>query len=380
MPKSADEMASKCGNRIRNRIAEYGSTANLWQRLGWRPNDLAKHLEQFFYNDMSWENFASWQIDHTIPLHIVSGGNELEPYRSEEEIREYQEDISRGQDPPHVRDLILSIIDQYNLVERVWSLDNLRPLFKEDHVMKTELEQYLRNRDAKVDDYAVLCEKLYNYYGKSPVERRRMKKYYYNKWPKKWIRAISEEVELETDGDVRTISDWYSFHSNYSKLFKEPKLCKGFTQIEHQCTYKAMRGDEMCYLHTTREFEESSDEELVLLRNMLIHVPTIPRGFFARVLLNSKSRYPSEDYWKLWINCFPMDHPIYKMYDREHYNLEKTDIATMLIRHCSPGITSINTLLKKNGLDLKKFRTKWQKFWRSHEIVLEEFKNEQTDG
>jgi hypothetical protein len=68
------------------------------------------------------------------------------------------------------------------------------------------------------------------------------------------------------------------------------------------------------------------------------------------------------------------------MYDREHYNLEKTDIATMLIRHCSPGITSINTLLKKNGLDLKKFRTKWQKFWRSHEIVLEEFKNEQTDG
>ena len=136
----------------------------------------------------------------------------------------------------------------------------------------------------------------------------------------------------------------------------------------------------MCYLHTTKKTEDSSVQELELLRNMLVHVPSVGTSLFARKLEGSKSRYPNEFSWKGWINLFPTDHPIYAMYERKHYNLEKTDIATMLIRYCSPGINSINTLLKENGYDLKRIRTKWQRFWKAHEIVLQEFERERSDG
>lgn len=367
MPKSARELASKCGQRIRIRFAEYhGSTANLWDRLGWTPIQLAEHLERHFYNDMSWENFGSWQIDHTIPLSL---GRWNENFGSNQnKLNELQERVDRGNEPPHVRDAILSIIEDYKTSEKLWSIDNLRPLFREDHVMKTEFEHYLMNRDARMDEYHLLCEVLYDYYGNSPAKRRRMKNYYHHKWPKKWIREINQRIELETDSNARTISSWWNYHSN---LRVEPRLCSGLTKMGFPCQYKAMNGDDMCYLHSKKEIKKCSEEEVELLKEMIVHVPTIPAGFFSRRLPNSKSRYPSEDYWKLWINKFPMDHPIYRMYQRTHYNLEKTDIASMLIKYATPGIHSLNTLLLNHDVETKK--TKWQKFWKAHEIVLEEF-------
>ena len=115
MPKTAHEMASKCGNRVRSRFAERGPTANLWERLGWTPVDLAEHLERHFYNDMSWENFESWQIDHTIPL---SRGSWVHEFGSnQKEIKKLQERLDGGKEPPHVRDAIVSILEGYEIEE-----------------------------------------------------------------------------------------------------------------------------------------------------------------------------------------------------------------------------------------------------------------------
>lgn len=372
MPKTAHEMASKSGNRVRSRFAERGSTENLWERLGWNPIDLAEHLERYFYNDMSWENFGTWQIDHTIPL---SRGFWIHEFGSnQKEIKKLQRRLDGGNEPPHVRDIIVRWIEDYEIEEKIWSLQNLRPLFKEDHIMKTEFESYIRG--GKEEEYVHLCGMLYDYYGKTPVDREKMQKYFHHKWPKKWIQEISKEVELYTKPLMKSGSNWYDLLDKS----KSTKLCNGITQMGFSCEYKAMKGDDMCYLHTTKEMEDSSAEDLEVLKNMLVHVPSAGTNLFARKLEGSKSRYPSETSWKRWINEFPLDHPIYTMYERKHYNLEKTDIAMMLIRYCSPGMDSINTLLKENGYDLKRIRTKWQRFWKAHKIVLEEFEKEQSDG
>lgn len=375
MPKSASDMASKCGNRIRRRVAESVSTENLWEKLGWEPIELAEHLERHFYNDMSWENFGTWDIDHTIPLSIVVGGKELKSFYSDQDIIEFEERLNRNTDPPDVRDNIVKIIEDHDLVFRVWSLENLRPLFKEDHIMKTEFEAYLINRNAKADEYSKLSNILYDYYAPTQYERALRKAYHYHKWPKRWIREINKEVELKT-GKATKISSWWNFH-DFSKV---PNLCKGLTEIGYPCSYKAMKGDDRCYLHTNRKPDCATEEDIEILKNMLIHVPTLPRGFFSRKLPNSKSRFPSEMNWKFWINEFPEGHKMLKMYERKHYDLEKTEIASMLIRNCTPGISSVNTYLINSGFELKKIRTKWQKIWKAHELVLEEFKNENADA
>jgi hypothetical protein len=236
--------------------------------------------------------------------------------------------------------------------------------------MKTEFEAYLINRNAKPDEYSKLNNVLYNFYGETQHERDRRKIYHYHKWPKRWIREISKKIELKT-GKANRISSWWNFHD----LKEEPNLCKGLTEIGHPCSYKAMKDDDRCYLHTNRTPEQATDEEIEILKNMLVHVPTLPKTFFSRKLPNSKSRFPREENWKFWINEFPMGHKMIGMYDRKHYDLEKTEIASMLIRTCTPGIDSINTLLVSNECDLKKYRTKWQKFWKAHGIVLDELKD-----
>ena len=73
-----------------------------WEDLvGYKLNDLKKHLEKQFTNGMSWDNYGQWHIDHRIPISAFNFKN----YRD---------------------------IDFH----KCWSLDNLQPLWSIDNLKK----------------------------------------------------------------------------------------------------------------------------------------------------------------------------------------------------------------------------------------------------
>jgi len=113
--------------------------------------ELAHHIESHFYNNMSWENFTDWDIDHVIPLWSSTPG-----------------------------------LSKEERFQKVWSLENLRPLFRNDHIMKTELE-YLAARNG---DYSKLHGILKDFYGRG--------KYHYNRWPKKWVKEITKRLNSDS--------------------------------------------------------------------------------------------------------------------------------------------------------------------------------------
>jgi hypothetical protein len=58
------------------------------EMLGYSANDLKTHLENLFMENMSWENYGEWHIDHKIPvskfdketpMNIVNGLDNLQP-------------------------------------------------------------------------------------------------------------------------------------------------------------------------------------------------------------------------------------------------------------------------------------------------------------
>jgi hypothetical protein len=69
--------------------------------LGYSPDELKKHLEKQFKENMSWENYGEWHIDHIIPISVFN--------------------INSSED-----------ID----FKRCWSLNNLRPLWAIDNMKK----------------------------------------------------------------------------------------------------------------------------------------------------------------------------------------------------------------------------------------------------
>lgn len=66
-------------------------------QLGYSSEDLKVHIENLFLEDMSWENYGEWHIDHIKPLSMFNENDDA------------------------------SVVN---------SLDNLRPLWKEDNLKK----------------------------------------------------------------------------------------------------------------------------------------------------------------------------------------------------------------------------------------------------
>ena len=73
-----------------------------WESLvGYTCSDLKRHLEKQFVDGMSWENMGEWHIDHKIPISVFNF------------TKAEHEDF-----------------------KRCWSLENLRPLWKHDNLVK----------------------------------------------------------------------------------------------------------------------------------------------------------------------------------------------------------------------------------------------------
>lgn len=96
----------KLNNRIRARLNEClrkGYNTKKSALLGWTIPELRAHLERQFVGEMSWKNMGEWHIDHIIPLSSFTFD---------------------GTDDPEFR--------------RAWALTNLRPLWAQDNMQKSD--------------------------------------------------------------------------------------------------------------------------------------------------------------------------------------------------------------------------------------------------
>lgn len=95
-----------CRSLVRRCISK--KNVRTQELLGYSADELVKHIECQFYNGMSWNNRDQWEVHHIIPLG---------------EFNFINEDGSSN----------------YDMVKRANSLDNLMPLFKEDHKIITNI-------------------------------------------------------------------------------------------------------------------------------------------------------------------------------------------------------------------------------------------------
>ncbi len=94
-------MNSNISKAIRNSL-KGGVQWQHWEDIvGYTKEDLTYHLEKLFQNNMTWNNYGKWHIDHIIPLVLW----EFEDYSSLE-------------------------------FKKCWSRANLQPLWARDNLSK----------------------------------------------------------------------------------------------------------------------------------------------------------------------------------------------------------------------------------------------------
>lgn len=64
--------------------------------FGMRPTQFKKYFEGLFLENMSWENYGKWEIDHIVPLSHSNNQEEYELYTSYKNVRPLWVDENRS--------------------------------------------------------------------------------------------------------------------------------------------------------------------------------------------------------------------------------------------------------------------------------------------
>jgi hypothetical protein len=67
----------------------YVKGRNFDEIFGMRPLQFKEYLESLFQNNMTWDNYGEWEIDHIIPLSHSTNQYEYELYSHHKNIRPY---------------------------------------------------------------------------------------------------------------------------------------------------------------------------------------------------------------------------------------------------------------------------------------------------
>ncbi len=85
---------------VRDRLVGRYNNSKWWM-LGYNLADLKQHIEQQFVDDMTWENYGDWHVDHKIPISAFN-------YSTHEHID----------------------------FKRCWAIDNLQPMWAKENMSK----------------------------------------------------------------------------------------------------------------------------------------------------------------------------------------------------------------------------------------------------
>ena len=63
-------MATAARNMLKRTLAAIGARkdSSTFKSIGYEPEDLKAHLERYFADGMTWDNYGEWHIDHVIPV------------------------------------------------------------------------------------------------------------------------------------------------------------------------------------------------------------------------------------------------------------------------------------------------------------------------
>lgn len=74
----------------------YTKSKNFDIIFGMRPTQFKKYFEGLFLENMSWENYGKWEIDHIVPLSHSNNQEEYELYTSYKNVRPLWVDENRS--------------------------------------------------------------------------------------------------------------------------------------------------------------------------------------------------------------------------------------------------------------------------------------------
>jgi hypothetical protein len=70
----------------------YVRVRNFDEIFGMIPLQFKEYLESLFQNNMTWDNYGEWEIDHIIPLSHSTNQHDYELYSHHKNIRPYWKD------------------------------------------------------------------------------------------------------------------------------------------------------------------------------------------------------------------------------------------------------------------------------------------------
>lgn len=125
--KRKDDSTYQCKLICRSLVKRCISKKNVrtQELLGYSTDELLQHIEHQFYNGMSWDNRDQWEVHHIIPLG---------------EFTFINEDGSSN----------------YDMIKNANRLDNLMPLFKEDHKIITNIYKSEKKYLTREEIYDIL--------------------------------------------------------------------------------------------------------------------------------------------------------------------------------------------------------------------------------
>ena len=101
---------------------------------------------------------------------------------------------------------------------------------------------------------------------------------------------------------------------------------------------------------------------------MIAVTPNIPEKFWRNTRYGLNTTIAEGRGLAKWINSFPDNHPMKRALS---YSARKTEISRKLIIHCTPGVDYVDAFLIRRGVSLSDYRTKWDKFWKAHELATD---------
>lgn len=148
---------------------------------------------------------------------------------------------------------------------------------------------------------------------------------------------------------------------------KSNRQCSGKTKLGKRCCYPAKKGEKFCHIHSPLTIQNMSVKEEKTLVTKMKQVPSIPINFWRKRRYGS-TNYPTRKGWVSWCRKFSKQHP---MWGQQHNSWgSQNDIALKLMKSCNIEKSTIISYLDSNKVDLKVLKSNWNRFWKVHEIII----------
>lgn len=153
-------------------------------------------------------------------------------------------------------------------------------------------------------------------------------------------------------------------------ILPDEKRCTAISKSSgERCKAHRKRDSDRCHTHTPKVIIAIDQEEEKGLIEMLLQTPNLPDNFWRNTRYGLNTTIAEGRGLAKWINSFPDNHPMRRALSPAI--ARKTEISRKLIIHCTPGVDYVDAFLIHRDVSPSDYRTKWDKFWKAHELATD---------